>query len=258
MAESAGSRSQVTGLVGALVIALMLVALPGLFADLPQPTLAAVVIAASVTLADIPGSVRLYQQRRTDFAVALTAFLGVTLFGVLPGILLAVGLSVANVFRRAWRPYRAQLGRVEGLPGMHDLTVQPTAEVLPGCPVYRFDAPLIFANAGTFRQEVTDLAATATRPAWIVVAAEPMTDVDTTACDMLQDLVPALDAQGVKLVFAEMKTHVREEIDRFDLSSVLTSDRFFPTIRSAVQAYEGAHPSQWEEPEAIEEAPSMT
>ena len=95
----------------------MLIAVPGLFADLPQPTLAAVVIAASVTLADIPGTVRLYRQRRTDFAVSLTAFLGVTLFGVLPGILLAVGLSVANVFRRVWRPYRAQLGRVEGLPG---------------------------------------------------------------------------------------------------------------------------------------------
>ena len=254
VAESAGSRTQVTGLVGALVIALMLIALPGLFADLPQPTLAAVVIAASVTLADIPGTVRLYHQRRTDFAVAVTAFLGVTLFGVLPGILLAVGLSVANVFRRAWRPYRAQLGQVEGLPGMHDLTVEPTARVLPGCPVYRFDAPLIFANAGTFRQEVTDLAATATRPTWIVVAAEPMTDVDTTACDMLQDLVPALDAQGVVLVFAEMKTPVREEIDRFDLSSVLTPDRFYPTIRSAIEAYEAAHPSQWAEPEHIEEA----
>ena len=254
VAESAGSRSQVTGLVGALVIALMLIAVPGLFADLPQPTLAAVVIAASVTLADIPGSVRLYRQRRTDFAVALTAFLGVTLFGVLPGILLAVGLSVANVFRRAWRPYRAQLGRVEGLPGMHDLTVEPTATVLPGCPVYRFDAPLIFANAGTFRQEVTTLAAAATRPAWIVVAAEPMTDVDTTACDMLQELVPALDSQGARLVFAEMKTHVREEIDRFDLSSMLTPDRFYPTIRSAIEAYEAAHPSQWTEPEHIEEA----
>ena len=138
---------------------------------------------------------------------------------------------------------------------MHDITVEPTAKVLPGCPVYRFDAPLIFANTGSFRQEVTDLADAATRPAWIVVAAEPMTDVDTTACDMLQDLVPALDAQGVKLVFAEMKTPVREKVDQFDLSSVLAPDRFYPTIRSAVEAYEAAHPSDWVSPADVDAHP---
>lgn len=246
VAERAGSRSQVTGLVGALMIALMLVAFPGLLADLPQPTLGAVVIAASISLADIAGMRRLYRQRRTDFMIAMAAFLSVVLLGVLPGIVIAIALSVVNVFRRVWRPYWATLGRVGALPGLHDTSSYPEADVLDGAVVLRFDAPLIFANAGTFRDEVLALADTSPAPLWIIVAAEPMTDVDTTACDMLEDLVTKLDERGVRFVFAELKDPARRKIEQFGLEHVLDDSRFYPTISAATDAFQSATGRGWQ------------
>ena len=211
VAEQAGARTQVTGLVGALTIALMLLFLPGLMKNLPQPALAAVVIAAALSLTDISGTRRLWQQRREDFALSIAAFLGVALLGVLAGIAIAVALSVMSVFRRAWRPYQTVLGRVDGLPGYHDLRSYPDAEVLPGLVVFRFDAPLFFANARTFRDQIRRLASADPPPTWIIVAAEPITDIDTTAADMLEDLDQRINAAGVSLVFAEMKDPVRRE-----------------------------------------------
>ena len=125
VAERAGAKSQLTGVVGALMIAAMLLFAPGLFRNLPQPVLASVVIAASLSLADIPGTVRLWNQRRMEFAVSMAAFAGVALLGVLPGIAVAVLISILNVFRRMWMPYRAELGRVDGLAGYHDRRVHP-------------------------------------------------------------------------------------------------------------------------------------
>jgi high affinity sulfate transporter 1 len=250
VAEKAGSRTQVTGLVGAAMIALMLIAFPSLLADLPQPTLAAVVITASISLADLPATRRLYAQRRTDFILSIAAFLGVVLLGVLPGILIAIVLSVANVFRRIWWPYRATLGRVDGIPGLHDVTSYPEAALLERCIVLRFDAPLLFANAGTFREEVLSLASVDPPPAWIVIAAEPITDVDTTACDMLEELVEKLDAKGVHLVFAELKDPARRKIETFGLEHVLGDDRFYPTITTATDACIRATGAEWRQPSA--------
>ncbi len=241
VAEQAGARTQVTGLVGAVMITLMLVAFPGLLAALPQPTLAAIVIAAALSLADIPAVLRLRKQRPTEFALSLAAFLGVAILGVLPGILIAIALSVGNVFRRAWMPYRTRLGREDGLPGLHDVSTHPQARQLELCPVLRFDAPLIFANARTFRDEVRAMAAVDPRPQWIVIAAEPITDVDTTACDMLEDLVAELDEVGVRLVFAELKDPVRAKVVRYGLSALLPPDRFYPTVNAAVREFERRH-----------------
>ncbi len=158
VAAQAGAKTQVTGLVGALAITVMLLVAPGLLRNLPQPTLAAVVIAAAISLADIPGTVRMFRQRQAEFWLSIAAFLGVALLGVLAGIALAVALSVGNVFRRVWWPYQATLGRVPGISGYHDRQSHPEAEQLPGCAIYRFDAPLIFANARTFREHVLQLA----------------------------------------------------------------------------------------------------
>jgi len=237
VAERAGARTQLTGIVGAVVIAAMLVAFPSLLAPLPQPTLGAIVIAAALSLFDIPAVVRLRRQRRGDFLVFLAAFLGVALLGVLPGIAIAIVTSVGAVFARIWRPYTTVLGKVEGVPGLHDRASYPEAAIVPGCTLYRFDAPLIFANAGTFRREVRGLAVADPPPRWIVVAAEPMTDVDTTACDMLEDLAEDLDAQGISLHFAELKDPVREKVERFGLNHVLPPDRFHPTVNDAVRDY---------------------
>jgi high affinity sulfate transporter 1 len=237
VAEQSGSKTQVTGLVGALVITLMLLLFPWLLQNLPQPTLAAVVIAASISLADIPATRRLWSQSRSELILSLTAFAGVVLLGVLLGIVVAITLSVANVFRRTWWPYQATLGRRPGIAGYHDVARHPDAEQLAGCTIFRFDAPLIFANARTFRDQVLALAKASPRPAWIIVAAEPLTDVDTTACDMLEDLVTDLDQQGVTLVFAEMKGPVKEKARQFGLGTTIPDDRFFPTLGTAVKAW---------------------
>ena len=238
VAERSGAKTQLTGVVGAALIILMIVLVPGLFRNLPQPALAAVVITASLSLADIPGTARLWRQRKAEFLLSVAAFLGVALLGVLPGIAIAVGLSILNVFRRAWWPYDTELGRVEGLAGYHDVHTHPDAEQLPDLVIYRFDAPLFFANAKTFRDQVRRLAAADPPPRWIVIAAEPVTDVDTTASDMLTDLDEALNARGISLVFAELKDPVRAKIERYGLTRTIDPGHFFPTVGAAVRAFQ--------------------
>ena len=248
VAEQAGAKTQVAGLVGALMIALMLLFVPDLLANLPQPTLAAVVIAASVTLADIPATRRLYRQRKTEFWLCMSAFLGVVFLGVLPGIGIAILLSIGNVFRRSWWPYQAELGRVSGIPGYHDMAMYPDAERLDGCVIFRFDAPLFFANARTFRGQVRGLAKSDPLPRWIVVASEPITDVDTTAADMLEDLDEDLNARGINLIFAEMKDPVRGKIERYGLTRTIEAAHFFPTIEAAISAFQQETGASWSLP----------
>ncbi len=207
-------------------------------------------IAASVSLADIPETLRLRRVRRTEFLLSMGAFLGVVLLGVLPGIALAVALSIGNVFRRAWWPYQTILGRVPGLAGYHDVRSYPHASLLPRCVIFRFDAPLFFANTRTFREQVRAIAASEPRPLWIIVAAEPLTDVDTTAADMLQELDEDLNARGISLVFAEMKDPVRDKIDRYELTQTIDPDHFFPTITQAVKAFQRQTGAEWQPPSA--------
>jgi MFS superfamily sulfate permease-like transporter len=229
----------------------MLVAFPGLLRDLPNATLGAVVIAASLSLADVPGTMRLWKQSRTEFAVSIAAFLGVALLGVLPGIVVAVALSVVNVFRRSWWPYQTELGRVNGIPGYHDVRSYPEAELLPGAVIFRFDAPLFFANAHTFRDQIMRLASADPRPRWIIVAAEPITDVDPTAADVLQSLDERINAVGVSLVFAEMKDPVRNKIERYELTKTIDPRHFFPTLEAAIAAFEAERDET--EPSDVEE-----
>jgi high affinity sulfate transporter 1 len=237
VAEQAGSRSQVTGVVGAGVITLVLVFVPSLMQYVPQPTLGAIVIAAALSLADVAGTRRLWQQRRMEFGLSMIALLGVALLGVLPGILIAVMLSILNVFRRMWWPHQAELGRVEGIPGLHDTANYPEAKHLPGLVVYRFDAPLIFANGRIFGDEVRATAEERPDLKWIVIAAEPVTDVDTTASDMLQELDAWLNERHVSLVFAELKDPVRAKIERYGLTRTIDPAHFFPTLDAAVDEF---------------------
>jgi MFS superfamily sulfate permease-like transporter len=223
----------------------MLVLVPGLLRDLPNATLAAVVIAASLSLADIPATVRLWRQRRVEFLLSIAAFLGVALLGVLEGIAIAVALSILNVFRRAWWPYETTLGRVPGMAGLHDRSLHPEGEELEGLIIYRFDGPLFFANARTFRDRVRSLAAAEPRPRWILVAAEPITDVDTTAADMLEELDEDLNAEGVSLVFAELKETVRAKLERYELIGPLDPTHFFPTLEAAVEAFQEQTGAGW-------------
>jgi len=257
VAERAGAKSQLTGVVGAVLIIVMIVFVPGLFRNLPQAALAAVVITAALSLADLPATARLWHQQRVDFSLSIVAFLGVALLGVLPGIGIAVGLSILNVFRRAWRPYQTTLGRVEGLAGYHDVHSYPDAWFLPGLVLYRFDGPLFFANAKTFSDEVTALAHSDPPPRWIVVAAEPITDVDTTAADVLFDLDRRLDERGQTLAFAELKDPVRRKIDRYGLTRQIEPQHFFPTVEAAVDAWSAMTGATWVAPAAAAPATAV-
>lgn len=246
VAERSGAKTQLTGVVGALLIVLMIVFFPGLFRNLPQPALAAVVITAALSLADIAGTARLWKQRKVEFLLSVSAFLGVALLGVLPGIAIAVGLSILNVFRRAWWPYQTVLGRVHGLRGYHDVHSYPDAQQLPGMVIYRFDAPLFFANAKTFGNQVRKLAAAEPRPRWIVIAAEPMTDIDTTASDMLEELDEELNRDGISLVFAELKDPVRHKINQYGIIRTIDPHHFYPTIGAAVRAFRTMTHAEWQ------------
>jgi high affinity sulfate transporter 1 len=245
VAERAGAKTQVTGLVGAALIILMLLFLPGLLRNLPQPTLAAVVIAASLSLADIPGTLRLRRVRRSEFWVSMAAFLGVALLGVLQGIAVAIALSIFNVFRRAWWPYQATLGKVPGKPGLHDRSRYPDAQELPGLVVFRFDAPLFFANARTFRDRVRELSRMRPKPKQILLAAEPVTDIDTTAADMLIELNAQLRSDNIVLKIAELKDPVRERLERYELAGHRDPDSFYPTLEAAVDSYQKESGAEW-------------
>ena len=237
VAERSGAKTQLTGVIGAALIIVMIVLVPGLFRNLPQPALAAVVITASLSLADIPATMRLWRQRKAEFLLSIAAFLGVALLGVLPGIAIAVGavhperLPPGLVALR----HRARAGgRAGGLP-RHPLLSGGPAPARPG------DLPVRRARCSspTPRRSATRSAAGRAdpAPAWILIAAEPVTDVDTTASDMLEDLDETLNAQGISLVFAELKDPVRRKIERYGLTRTINPDHFYPTIEAAIAAF---------------------
>jgi high affinity sulfate transporter 1 len=238
VAESSGAKTQLTGVVGAIAIGLLLVFLPGLLKALPTATLAAVVISALLALVEVPALARVYRLRRIEFVISLLCFLGVVLFGIIEGVFLAVGVALLNLVWQAWRPHYAVLGRVQGVKGYHDISRHPEARRVPGLVLFRWDAPLFFANAEAFRDDVLRAVADAPTPTrWVVVTAEPVTDVDITAADVLADLHDELTVKGVELCFAEMKGPVKDRLKRYGLFAQVGPDRFFTTIGAAVDGY---------------------
>ena len=246
VAEAAGATTQVTGLVGAVVVVLLLVVEPGLLTNLPSTALAAIVIAAALSLFDLSGAGRLLRLRRSEFGLSIVSFLGVVLFGVLPGIGIAVGLSLLDFIRHAWRPHDAVLGRVPNYKGYHDIERHPDALQVPGLLLYRWDAPLFFANADLFRIRALAVVRGVEPPVrWLVVSAEPVTDVDTTAADALDELITDLARAGVELHFAEMKGHVKDRLRDYGVYQRMGDTCFHPTVGTAVKAYLAGHAVAW-------------
>ena len=251
VAEAAGARTQVTGLVGALAIALLLLLFPNLVRNLPNSALAAVVISAAIGLIEAEGVRKLYRVHRTEFALSIVCFLGVAVLGVIEGIFIAIALALLDFVRRAWRPYDAVLGRVDDLKGYHDVARHPDARRIPGLVLFRWDAPLFFANAEVFADRLRQAIASSPTPVrWAVVAAEPVTDVDTTAADALRELDQELAAEGIDLRFAEMKGPVKDKLRRYALYERFGDDHFYPTVGEAVNAYvetTGVDWTDWED-----------
>ncbi|MGZ4133176.1 MAG: SulP family inorganic anion transporter [Actinomycetota bacterium] len=235
VSEQAGSKSQVTGLIGAGIVVVLLVFLPALLSDLPQTALAAVVIAAALSLMDLPVLQRYWRIRRTALALSLVGTVGVVLFGVLQGIVIAIVLSILLFFRRSWWPHGEVLGRAPGLDGWHDLDRYPDAQEEPDVVVFRWEAPLFFANAGIFRQQVRRLARRR-KPRWIVLQCEAVTDIDVTAADMLERLDRELNAQGVRVAFVELRDRLKDLILRYGLLETLDRDHYYPSVARALEA----------------------
>lgn len=246
VADAVGSKTQLTGVIGALGIVGLLVFGNDLLAALPSATLAAIVIVASFALFDLAEMRWLWQVRRSEFLLSVAALLGVTLAGVLQGLLIAIGLSLANFVRRAWRPHDAVLGRVDGVRGYHDIERHPEARQIPGLVIFRFDAPMFFANAEHFQRRIADAIRTADAPVrWVVVAAEPVADIDTTAAETLREIVDEFDRRGIRLAFAELKGPVKDRLVRYGLYDRIGDRHFYPTLGRATSAYVEATGVQW-------------
>jgi len=175
-------------------------------------------------------------------------FAGVAVLGASPGIGLAIVIAVIEFLWDGWRPHSAVLGRAEGVSGYHDITRYPNARRIPGLVLFRWDAPLFFANAELFQKRALDAVASSPTPVrWLVVAAEPVTSVDVTAVDMLSELDETLHAAGIELCFAEMKDPVKDKLKRFGIFARLGEETFFPTLGAAVKRYLGTYAVEWQD-----------
>jgi MFS superfamily sulfate permease-like transporter len=242
VAEAAGARTQLTGVVGALAVAALLVIAPNLLQDLPTAALAAVVIASAIGLIEISDLVRIFRIQRWEFWLSIVCFVGVAVFGAIPGIAAAIVIAVIEFLWDGWRPHSAVLGQAEGVEGYHDIARYPNARLIPGLLLFRWDAPLFFANAELFKERVLEAAENSPTPVRrLVVTAEPVTSVDVTAADTLAELDQTLKARNVELCFAELKDPVRDKIRRFGLMAQFGERSFFPTIEAAVGSYLNDH-----------------
>ena len=246
VAEAAGARTQVTGVIGALSIALLLVLAPQLLQYLPHTALAAVVIAAAIGLIEVSDLRRIFRIQRWEFWLSMACFGGVAVFGAIPGIALAIVIAVIEFLWDGWRPHSAVLGRVERVKGYHDITRYPEARLIPGLVLFRWDAPLFFANAELFRDRILNAVTDSPTPVrWLIVAAEPVTSVDVTAADVVCELDDTLHTAGIELCFAEMKDPVKDKLKRFGLFVRFDQQHFFATLGEAVSAYLATHAVEW-------------
>jgi high affinity sulfate transporter 1 len=242
VAEQSGAKSQLTGVVGAALVAVLILFLNSLLADLPQAALAGVVIAAALSLMNI-GALRKYAEiRPSSLVLSLVATLGVVAFGVLEGIVIAIFLAVLLFFKRNWWPHGAVLGRTDDSEGWHSVDDLPDAREEPGIVVYRWEAPLFFANAGTFRQQIRSLVK-AREPRWIVLQCEAITAIDVTAAEVLEQLDIELNRAGIHFAFVEMRARLQSLVGRHGLYDTLDRDHFYATIDAALAAIAEEDPS---------------
>jgi high affinity sulfate transporter 1 len=249
VAEAAGGKSQAVGLVGALSIVLLLLFAGGLTTYLPQASLAAIVIVAGTALFDLATMRWLWRVRRSELVLCVTALLGVAIVGVLQGIVIAIVLSLLAFLQRVWRPYDATLGRVPGRHGYHDVKRHPDARQVPGMIVFRFDAPVFFANAEHFTRSVKKHVAERGEPVrHVIIAGEPITDIDTTGAESLRNLMDDLAADDVTFAFAELKGPVKDRLRSYGAFKEIGKKNFYSTIGHAITEYledAGGDPLEW-------------
>ncbi|WP_216900613.1 sulfate permease [Synechococcus sp. CCY 9618] len=238
--DSLGSRSQLFSLTAFVVVLAVLLWLRPLLALFPTAALGAIVIYAALRLIDIPEFLRLHRFRPSEFRLALITLAGVLLTDLLTGVGVAVGLSVIDLFARLVRPHDAVMGRVPQLAGLHDVNDWEGARTIPGLVLFRFDAPLCFANAEHFRQRVLETVAAEPQPvAWFVLNAEAIVEIDITAADVLEELHRELTARGITFGMVRVKQDLYAQLERAGLVERIGERLFFPTLPTAIAAFQG-------------------
>ncbi len=237
LADAGGARTQVYSLVSLVCVLAVLLFLGPLLALFPTAALGALIIYAAIRLIDVSEFRRLATFRRTEAVIALASGAGVLVAGILYGVLLAIGLSVAETLARVARPHDAIQGFVPGLAGMHDIDDYPQATMLPGLVVYRYDSPLFFANAENFRRRARAAARSQSGVAWFVLNVEANVEVDITALDAMDALRAELMDRGIVFALARVKRDLLDALDAYGLTESIGADRIFPTLPTAVAAY---------------------
>ncbi|WUT25918.1 sulfate permease [Streptomyces sp. NBC_00696] len=245
LAASAGARSQAYSLIAGAVVLAVLLFLSPLLSRTPSAVLGALVVYAAVRMIDLTGFHRLATFRRRELLLALGCLAGVLALDILYGVIVAVGLSVAELLTRVARPHDAVEGLVPGVAGMHDVDDYPQARTVPGLLVYRYDSPLFFANAENFRRRALAAVAQQTVPVrWFVLNAEANVEVDITALDAVDELRRELAHRGVVFALARVKQDLLADLKAYGLVDSVGTDHIFPTLPTAVAAYRewsGAH-----------------
>jgi len=233
--DAVGGKSQVTSLVAAVLLVLMLMCLTGPLSSLPVVVLASVLVHSAIGLFDFPSLVRLRKISRKEFRLSIVTLLGVITVGVLPGVVVAVGLALLQLLAKASRPHDAVLGRASGLEGYRDARRNPEARTLPGLVLFRFDSPLVFFNADYFRSRIrAAMDAEKTPPRCVVLDAESISGIDSTGAAILEEVAAEMAGKGVAFAIAEAHAPLRDMLDRSGLGRRISSDRFFSTVEAAV------------------------
>ncbi|GCB42909.1 SulP family inorganic anion transporter [Streptomyces sp. NL15-2K] len=238
LASSAGARSQAYSLIAGAVVLAVLLFLSPLLTRTPSAVLGALVVYAAVRMIDLAGFRRLASFRRRELLLALGCLAGVLALDILYGVLVAVGLSVAELLTRVARPHDAVEGLVPGMAGMHDVDDYPQASTIPGLLVYRYDSPLFFANAENFRRRALAAVDEQTSPVrWFVLNTEANVEVDITALDAVDELRRELTERGIVFALARVKQDLLDDLTAYGLADTVGSERIFPTLPTAVAAY---------------------
>jgi high affinity sulfate transporter 1 len=238
LAEAAGGRGQLVSLVAAGGVLFVVLFAGGLLQSFPVAALGGLVIYAAIRLVDVQEARRIARFRSSEAVIMLTAFAGVLLFGVLVGIAVAVGLSIAELFARIARAHDAVQGSVPGLAGLHDVDDYPSAITFSGLIVYRYDAPLCFANAEDLRTRVIDAVNSEPRMVeWVVLNMEANVEIDLTAVDMLEELRAELASRGIELALARVKRDLAVYLDRSGFTDRIGSEHIFPTLPTALAGF---------------------
>jgi high affinity sulfate transporter 1 len=237
--DSVGGRSQLAGIVASVCVVLVLLLLGNLLARFPAAALGGLVVYAALRLIDIAGFRRLARFRPSELGLAVAATAGVLVVGVLAGILVAIALSVIDLFARVARPQAAILGRAPGVAGLHNIEDYPEAVTIPGLVVFRYDAPLCFANANDFKTRALEaVESQAVRVEWLLLNAEAIVEIDLTSADALGELHDELERRGILLALARVKQDLRVQLERIGLVTHIGPDRLFATLPVALEAFE--------------------